>query len=113
PRSSCRRCAVHGPAPPGVRPLSLHDALPISPPLLNVLSEQGLPTSTSLLSTSTAGSSGSCPPLSTRPPSSALSSATIASPVLRQDRKSTRLNSSHVKSSYAVCCSKKRRAPSP
>src|SRR5690606_39416078 len=30
-------------------------------------------------------------------------SAATVSPV-RQDRKSTRLNSSHVKSSYAVCC---------
>src|SRR5690606_40580598 len=33
---------------------------------------------------------------------------TSSQPQWRRDRKSTRLNSSHVKSSYAVCCLKKK-----
>src|SRR5690606_40556704 len=46
-----------------------------------------------------------CTPFATRPPGSSahtLNSAWV-------DRKSTRLNSSHVKSSYAVFCLKKKR----
>src|SRR5690606_41805067 len=62
--------------------LSLHDALPIS-----------------TLATS-----------STSPPSSAVSCGTTSTaPSERLDRKSTRLNSSHVKISYAVFCLKKKK----
>src|SRR5436309_3867165 len=70
--------------------LSLHDALPISSP-------SGGGSTSPPTTASTAGNFGpitACCPLSSGPG--------------RQDRKSTRLNSSHVKTSYAVFCLKKK-----
>src|SRR5690606_41822018 len=72
-------------ATPLLSTLSLHDALPISP------------------RPSTSGRSMIAP--SNRPISA---SAITADRRLRVDRKSTRLNSSHVKISYAVFCLKKK-----
>src|SRR5690349_24192609 len=71
--------------PPRSTPLSLHDALPIS-----------------------ARSDKSWPALKARP--APVSSRTRMLPSLRpSDRKSTRLNSSHVEISYAVFCLKKKK----
>src|SRR5690606_13991488 len=76
-------------------PLSLHDALPISPP------------SGSAPSPTSAGPIPPCCP-------TCASCATTARTVTRRtDRKSTRLNSSHVKTSYAVFCLKKKNTVSP
>src|SRR5204863_6999395 len=52
--------------------------------------------------------STSCPPTSSSP-SSTQSSTTSGSTRRRPDRKSTRLNSSHVEISYAVFCLKKKK----
>src|SRR6266480_6536765 len=75
------------PAPTEIYTLSLHDALPISSP----------------------------PKGSARPPGPG-SSTTTCPPTRRRDRKSTRLNSSHMSISYADFCLKKKnehRAPVP
>src|SRR5207253_9938037 len=79
----------HGPAPPDVYTLSLHDALPIYPPCADVE-----PLHLLLVQHET----------------------NIPSPPRQQtirrcsgDRKSTRLNSSHVAISYAVFCLKKKK----
>src|SRR5690606_41565838 len=76
----------HDPATPEIYPLSLHDALPISWPPRN-----------STLPSPTRASSASSP------------SRVATSDGVRVDRKSTRLNSSHVKISYAVFCLKKKK----
>src|SRR4051812_50008802 len=73
-------------APPDISPLSLHDALPIY-----------------LLAIAT-------PPSIQRPPrTSSRGGATRPTPRRHQDRKSTRLNSSHMSISYAVFCLKKKK----
>src|SRR5690606_30508344 len=48
-----------------------------------------------------------------QPSEHALPEARLAARLLRRDRKSTRLNSSHVKSSYAVFCLKKKNRQQP
>src|SRR3712207_9178396 len=84
--------------------LSLHDALPIS-------SSQTTPSSASDVSASVRASKRS--PSSSRhhrmttSATSSVSSSTISLPET-SDRKSTRLNSSHVNISYAVFCLKKK-----
>src|SRR5690606_39887362 len=87
---SCQRsaCLEHG-AAPEVYTLSLHDALPISTAraaliVIGPVREAGL-------------GDGDVEPLADLLPVQHLAKA---------DRKSTRLNSSHVKSSYAVFCLK-------
>src|SRR5436305_10293455 len=83
----CNFLFFKDPATTQIYTLSLHDALPISRP------------SSGTTSTSTSGSI----PLGT-------------SRSARRDRKSTRLNSSHVRNSYAVFCLKKktpRQLPQP
>src|SRR2546426_9347337 len=69
--------------------LSLHDALPISPKAM--AAAQLMPGNTACATTATA--------------------AVVAStrPIARRDRKSTRLNSSHLVISYAVFCLKKKK----
>src|SRR5258707_7267654 len=76
--------------------LSLHDALPIS-------CSRDLPLSLTVTASQAAGTAGVGPP----PAVSAASPAPDTSP--RQDRKSTRLNSSHANISYAVFCLKKKK----
>src|SRR5690606_41425557 len=71
--------------------LSLHDALPIS----RRLPRSGYPGSTALSDTSWAPS-----------PALAIEGNCRVRATSRPDRKSTRLNSSHVKISYAVFCLK-------
>src|SRR5207302_7929403 len=67
----------NNPATTEIYTLSLHDALPISPPM-------------------------------NKPFASAATGMSAVSPGATADRKSTRLNSSHVKISYAVFCLKKK-----
>src|SRR5690606_39896542 len=75
------------PAPPELYPLSLHDALPISS------------------RSARSRSSFACVPF----PLPSMPSIAISIRIPK-DRKSTRLNSSHVKISYAVFCLKKKKA---
>src|SRR5699024_12499984 len=75
------------PAPPELSPLSLHDALPIL--------------SSSWSSAAPSPSPATAATITTPPRTS--------TPTSRKDRKSTRLNSSHVSISYAVFCLKKKK----
>src|SRR5690606_40657485 len=85
-----------------LHPLSLHDALPICRPGPTILkSRNRKPPDRARLP----GNWCAWPPSS--PPAYRSSGVT---PPYRQDRKSTRLNSSHVKISYAVFCLKKKRS---
>src|SRR5436309_14113229 len=87
------RYCYRDPAPSDIYPLSLHDALPIF----------GL--GLSIQVTSMPGSLRaftSAPRMSSADSSGSTRQFTVA------DRKSTRLNSSHVKISYAVFCLKKK-----
>src|SRR5204862_7476116 len=80
-------------APTEIYTLSLHDALPISwLPIVLALSVPPLPITATPLATITLPLAW--PPLRTN---------------CRPDRKSTRLNSSHVEISYAVFCLKKKK----
>src|SRR5690606_41326193 len=89
-------------APPASYTLSLHDALPISRlPLHHPHSAdpcQGQPAAGKCAGRQSARRVRLEPPLSAR----------VAAAIALQDRKSTRLNSSHVKISYAVFCLKKK-----
>src|SRR5690606_41379907 len=76
-------------APTQIYPLSLHDALPISRSFGQVRKAAPAPPAEKQLK---ARFSFSC-----------------GFPVFKKDRKSTRLNSSHVKISYAVFCLKKKK----
>src|SRR5699024_12626206 len=84
------------PPPTDIYTLSLHDALPICMSQ-NDWSSSRSPQSSTGSSTAPSGSRGST--VATTPSSSSR----------RQDRKSTRLNSSHVSISYAVFCLKKKK----
>src|SRR5690606_39838736 len=91
-------------APAAISPLSLHDALPICSSFSNygALIDVSAPGS-SIVSTLNSGTQG---PGS--PSYASYSGTSMAAPhVAGVDRKSTRLNSSHVKISYAVFCLKK------
>src|SRR5437870_11062851 len=84
------------PAPTGISTLSLHDALLIS-------SARRIPKSAARPSPSWPSGAG-------RPPRSSPPSPTAWAPArAARDRKSTRLNSSHVAISYAVFCLKKKK----
>src|SRR5690606_41761159 len=89
----------NAPAPPDIYTLSLHDALPILRSSRRIASRQR---STSSVARSTQR---------TRPASST-SCCTSSRYTRMEDRKSTRLNSSHVKISYAVFCLKKKKKES-
>src|SRR5947209_19760869 len=73
----------HGPPPPKIYTLSLHDALPIS---ISTMPFRGFASATS-----------------------ATIAATSSAAMGWKDRKSTRLNSSHANISYAVFCLKKKK----
>src|SRR5207249_11541806 len=88
--------------PTAISPLSLHDALPIwadPPPQLDELG-QGR-------HSRTPQHPPPWPPPLPRRPAVALPRQRVPH-LIRQDRKSTRLNSSHVSISYAVFCLKKK-----
>src|SRR5690606_41389178 len=107
--SSRASVSFDAPPSPAPYPLSLHDALPISQLRLRQSrssahardvahgSQRGPPQSTSVSSPSRA-------PL-VQEGGAALR---MQAPASQTDRKSTRLNSSHVKTSYAVFCLKKK-----
>src|SRR5439155_19724184 len=84
------------PPPPQLYTLSLHDALPIS-------ARHGSPSPRRRASTMWRCSGGSGAPAEYR------AIPLSANPYSCRDRKSTRLNSSHVAISYAVFCLKKKR----
>src|SRR5690606_41516900 len=89
-------------------PLSLHDALPIS-------SHRGRERPHRFLRGRSHGASAHLPArrkgsrAATRPPRRGGAARRLGMCGARQDRKSTRLNSSHVKISYAVFCLKKKK----
>src|SRR5690606_42010843 len=100
---------LHVPAPPVISPLSLHDALPIC--FSSFFSDRQLSTDLhiqmhrkpiliTLICCALAVLANGCG----KPDADASASASS----LTIDRKSTRLNSSHVKISYAVFCLKKK-----
>src|SRR5690606_39815460 len=87
--------------------LSLHDALPIFSQASPIRSPTFSVPCSRVRPASRSASSASVP--SSRPSSAASRvSSRISSPARSIDRKSTRLNSSHVKTSYAVFCLKKK-----
>src|SRR5205814_8924251 len=98
------------PAPPLTYPLSLHDALPISP-----RSRRGadLPRrSPGLPWPRSASPRGRQDPPAPRPLRQGCPTRTAPIPNGEaEDRKSTRLNSSHLGISYAVFCLKKKKKP--
>src|SRR5690242_21422240 len=100
-------CLVTGPSPAGVYTLSLHDALPISGKapagVARAAAAKGIPC---------VAVSGRCQ-LSSVDLAAAGFSAAYALTDLEPDRKSTRLNSSHMSISYAVFCLKKKNITQP
>src|SRR5207244_12902249 len=99
-------CLLTPPPTPNIHTLSLHDALPISfssrPPITNWPSCPVAPV-TMIIRISLASPIGW-----TLPPSSKYARYASANFLKVQDRKSTRLNSSHQIISYAVFCLKKK-----
>src|SRR5699024_12708849 len=99
---STARFHVAAPATPAIYTLSLHDALPILRSLRDLTQHL-----------TTRADDNHAPPVTDAPKRSPISRAVIGmsrlGKVLRVDRKSTRLNSSHVSISYAVFCLKKKR----
>src|SRR5690349_24242529 len=91
--------SINGPATTEIYTLSLHDALPISPSAVAVVErpQHRLPKPQKIMLTWKTRA---------RPKRSA-SRPAEAAPM--KDRKSTRLNSSHVEISYAVFCLKKKK----
>src|SRR5690606_41284072 len=97
----CARCVcLHAPAPPAIYTLSLHDALPIwgggGQRLLRARGARW-------------PRPGAGVPAPGRPRDDRGLPVDALDGGRRQDRKSTRLNSSHVKISYAVFCLKKKK----
>src|SRR5699024_12367061 len=92
------------PPPPATSPLSLHDALPISRGARARARRAAPPPATAAARAIDRRRSVSATP----PPSPPRAIPPPARPI-RQDRKSTRLNSSHVSISYAVFCLKKKK----
>src|SRR5690606_40276559 len=98
------------PSAPEIYPLSLHDALPIyrgTSTIRLYISRRSAYHGTSWRSLSNSASAPVSQPYlrSTQAPSDSGTRSTVSP---SSDRKSTRLNSSHVKISYAVFCLKKK-----
>src|SRR5690606_42130227 len=89
----CSLCYFRSSATTQIYTLSLHDALPISAPICATNGSHGLPKPRPLRPWSRSG----------------VRAETSSTPPTTLDRKSTRLNSSHVKISYAVFCLKKKK----
>src|SRR5690606_41575681 len=100
-----RRCFVNGTTTPGRYPLSLHDALPISQAEVAGLVE--LEQLGHLVLRQRLGRE-QVQRLGTLLQRRAHHRQRVAQRLARGDRKSTRLNSSHVKISYAVFCLKRK-----
>src|SRR5207248_9203053 len=100
----------HDPAPPATYTLSLHDALPISPPSSTTADTTPLarsPTSSSPPPRCAADTTSWPSTAPDRAPRCAHRNWSCAP--TGKDRKSTRLNSSHRTISYAVFCLKKKK----
>src|SRR5690606_41985914 len=100
-------CFTHT-APTQIHPLSLHDALPISPWVPRTSSPAAATRSHPPTARPTRAP---CPTSATNrasEPPAARSRQALIHLRFFSDRKSTRLNSSHVKISYAVFCLKKK-----
>src|SRR5690606_42015879 len=100
-------------APSAISPLSLHDALPILPLVTPGISLTMTQTGEELDLAVAAAAQGDRTALArvlelVRPLVVRYCRARIGAAERGQDRKSTRLNSSHVKISYAVFCLKKK-----
>src|SRR2546430_15036612 len=91
------------PPPTEIYPLSLHDALPISPPPRRSAHESRS------RSASPPSPGGTRPPAHAHPSARRAAAGSPPSPEHPGDRKSTRLNSSHSQISYAVFCLKKKK----
>src|SRR5207249_11506080 len=89
----------HAPAPTQIYTLSLHDALPICLPTSTLFHPIPLRCSCDRREPSQA----------LGPETGSYDASTAIDGTRRQDRKSTRLNSSHVSISYAVFCLKKKK----
>src|SRR5207249_9967401 len=107
------RFASDDPDPPQLSPLSLHDALPISPARQPTSPQRFKPARTvppygsSTRSTPSISASAASLVTSTDPTTQRVATWWRRRPAASRDRKSTRLNSSHVSISYAVFCLKK------
>src|SRR5690606_42052158 len=101
----------HVPAPTQIYTLSLHDALPISGiTSVGVSASSAPPSFDACASSPSAGSSPASPEAAREPsPRPRRRSRRLRRRLRSPDRKSTRLNSSHVKISYAVFCLKKKK----
>src|SRR5690606_40994566 len=99
---------VTDPPPPAISTLSLHDALPISPP-----EPEPEPQPEPEPAPPQPAPQPPAPPQpqpEPEPPKPAVQPPPEQEPdIALEDRKSTRLNSSHVKISYAVFCLKKKK----
>src|SRR5690606_41534257 len=101
--SALRFCLVRAPPSTVPSPLSLHDALPI----FTTTAQPSVDGARRLFEVSWDPSSEIL--LADGDAAAAATSAAFDRGALGSDRKSTRLNSSHVKISYAVFCLKKKR----
>src|SRR5206468_11824563 len=97
-------------APPPLYPLSLHDALPILPTLPSTFSPPVVYQTVPLFCQARPVATVSLPVIPCGVPGPKLATVWVAREVSFQpeDRKSTRLNSSHDQISYAVFCLKKK-----
>src|SRR5690606_42124684 len=94
-------------SPTELYPLSLHDALPISPPAPRAAVDTTTPAQRLAAVDAIAGADDT--ELSVQPLRDAQVDDLRQTAIAQRDRKSTRLNSSHVKISYAVFCLKKKK----
>src|SRR5699024_12058445 len=101
-----RTFSVHQPPPPAIYPLSLHDALPISVVGDELDDLEVLDTQRRRDLRDHRLATQRDREVAARP----YHPVDLLDHVYREDRKSTRLNSSHVSISYAVFCLKKKRS---
>src|SRR5205807_7190219 len=100
---------LHTTAPPAIYTLSLHDALPIFPGILcSSAKRMSLTSQNSRKCTAQKVTKSNCPWIFRLPTSTNFLRRSFAGCWTRSDRKSTRLNSSHLVISYAVFCLKKK-----
>src|SRR5690606_42104078 len=102
----CHPCFVVVMAPPALCPLSLHDALPIWAAQSRIAGEVAADEAAALAAAAVFDRGDSAVRCRLR---QAFGRHRRQAEVAAQDRKSTRLNSSHVKISYAVFCLKKKK----
>src|SRR5207249_8672394 len=100
----------HDPAPPALYTLSLHDALPIlEPGKASLEGEPRVRRPARFLDSHRPSRGRTMEPLASFLRRFAVVAILVLIPSFARDRKSTRLNSSHVSISYAVFCLKKKK----